>query len=483
MKYINKTIFINYLRCPTLGWMTKRNMIPRSRGINNRFLKFEREIIQRMSQQLFSNGINAWESKTDIAALYTKELIFNPNVKTIYEASFIVSSYLAKIDILKKCDDKMLSLFEVKSSTNYKFKYINDISFDAMVLAKAGINVQKCVLLYLSNDYRLGMDVSKFFRVLDCTEKVKLKTNEFLNLSDEVFEVIKSKNIPRPYLKKNCKNCPVFDRCIGKDVKNHIFDLPRLSSDSIEKLIALGVDTICKVPSDFELTKIQKIVKNCVLTGVNYVSEDLETHIHSIKQPFYYLDFESVSMAMPLYECVGPHTQLLTQFSIDRADISGNILDHYEYIVDQRKDCRREVTEKFIEYLGSEGSIITYANFERNFILKLIGIFPDLSEKLDKIVKRIVDIELIIRENYYNINFHGRSSIKKVLPVLIPELNYSHLKIRNGRDAVAAFAFMAMGVCNNKKIEQTKNNLLKYCAMDTLAMVHIHQFLIDVVNM
>ena len=45
----------------------------------------------------------------------------------------------------------------------------------------------------MSNNYRFGMDVSKFFKVLDCTEKVELRTNEFLNLSDEIFEVIKSK--------------------------------------------------------------------------------------------------------------------------------------------------------------------------------------------------------------------------------------------------------------------------------------------------
>lgn len=283
-----------------------------------------------MSQYFFSNAVNAWESKTDIAVLYTKELILNPNVKTICEASFVVDAYLAKIDVLKKGDNSLLSLFEVKSTTKYKFKYINNISFDAMVLAKAGVNVQKYVLIYLSNDYRFGMDVSKFFKVLDCIE---LKTNEFLNLSDEISEVIKSKNMPKLYLKENCKNCIVFNTCVGKSVKNHIFDLPRLSASSIEKLIALGVDTICKIPSDFELTKVQKIVKNCVLTGINYISKDLETHIHSIRPPFYYLDFESVSMAIPLYEYIGLNTQFLTQFSIDKTDVSGNILDHYENIL------------------------------------------------------------------------------------------------------------------------------------------------------
>ena len=63
MKYINKTIFINYLRCPTLGWMTKRNMIPNHSGVNDRFLKFERQNIQKMSQQPFSNSINVWKLK------------------------------------------------------------------------------------------------------------------------------------------------------------------------------------------------------------------------------------------------------------------------------------------------------------------------------------------------------------------------------------------------------------------------------------
>jgi len=482
MRYITKTVFVNYLRCPTLGWLTKRGMLPKLRGINNEFLRFEREFIQKISWQLFSGGVNARKSKADIAAGHTQNLIFNSDIKTIYEASFIANSYLSRVDLLQKLDDATLCLFEVKSGGKCKVKYIDGMSFDAMVLAKAGINVQKYVLLYLSNNYRLDMDISGLFRVLDCTEKVRLKTDEFLSLSDKIFEVIESKKMPKPYLKKSCRNCPVFSNCVGKDVKNHIFDLPNLSIASIEELIALGVDTIHKIPSDFELTEAQKIVKNCVLTNITYVSENLKTDINSIKQPFYYLDFESVTTAVPLYKYIAPHTQLLTQFSIDKTDVAGDILDHYEYIADQTKDCRREITEKFIEYLGLEGSIITYAGFERAAISRLMDIFPDLSEKLSRIVERIVDLELVIRKNYYDINFHGRSSIKRILSVLVPEMDYSYLEIKEGKDAAAAFALMALGLYGEKKIEEIKHNLLKYCAMDTLAMVRIHQFLIDIVK-
>jgi len=172
----------------------------------------------------------------------------------------------------------------------------------------------------------------------------------------------------------------------------------------------------------------------------------------------------------------------LTQFSVHKTDGSGNILNHYEYIADQTKDCRREIAEKLIEYLDVEGSIITYANSERLAISKLGVLFPDLLEKLSEIIERIVDLELIVRKNYYDVNFHGRSSIKKILPVLVPEMDYSSLEIRDGGNASAAFAFMARGQYDGKKIEETKKNLLRYCAQDTLAMVRIHQFLINTVK-
>ncbi|MDR3256055.1 MAG: DUF2779 domain-containing protein [Endomicrobium sp.] len=457
--------------------MTKKGMLPKLTGLNNELLILENKNVHKMSWQLFPDAVNARGLKVFDPS---KGLISNPNVKTIYEFSFVVGNYSARADILQKFDNNSWHLFKVKSGSKYKVKYVQDMSFVAMVLSKAGIKVSKAVILYLSNGYRLGMDISQLFKELDCTEKVELKAQEFLSISDKAFEVLESENMPRPYLKRGCKNCPMFDNCMGKNAKRHIFDLPRLSVLAIEELIALGADTVDKVPENFELTEMQKIARNCVLTDTTYVSENLKTEIENIKQPFYYLDFESVTTIMPLYEGIAPHTQLLTQFSLDKTDGVGSILNHYEYIANHTKDCRREIAEKLIEYLGEDGSIVTYANFERISIFKLASLFPDLCEKLNKIADRIVDLELIVRKNYYNVNFYGRSSIKKVLPALIPEMSYKDLEISEGGDAAAAFAFMAMGLYDEKKIEETKENLLKYCAQDTLAMVRIHQFLIRI---
>jgi CRISPR/Cas system-associated exonuclease Cas4 (RecB family) len=481
MEYINKTVFINYLNCPTLAWLTKRNKIPKLTGLKNDFLIYEGKNIIQKAWQLFNNSVVVYKFQDIDVFLQTKNLIENYKIDVICNASFVAEgSYYVRADILKRIDKSSWHLFEVKFSSKCKEKYTNDIAFTAMVLSKANINVSKYSILHLSNDYRLDMQIESLFKEIDFDEKVNLRLLDFFSISEQVLKDVNSDNMPKPFLKRRCKNCPVFDICMGKNIKNHIFDLPILSIPAMEELIILKADTIEKVPDDFELTQMQQIVKNSVLTNTTYVSDTLQDELNNIKSPYYYLDFESVTTIMPLYPDVAPYTQILTQFSLDKTDNVGNILNHYEYIADHTKDCRRKIAIQLIDYLKQYGSIITYSNSERISILELANLFQDLREKLNKIADRIVDLELILKKNYYDVNFHGRSSIKKVLPILIPKETYLDLEICDGGDAGASFAFMAMGMYDKNQIEQTKKNLLKYCAKDTAAMIYIHQFLINV---
>ena len=63
---------------------------------------------------------------------------------------------------------------------------------------------------------------------------------------------------------------------------------------------------------------------------------------------------------------------------------------------------------------------------------------------------------------------------------MIPDMDYSGLEICEGGVALSAFAYMAMGLCDEKKIEENKKNLLKYCERDTLALVKMHKFFLDI---
>ena len=68
---------------------------------------------------------------------------------------------------------------------------------------------------------------------------------------------------------------------------------------------------------------------------------------------------------------------------------------------------------------------------------------------------------------YYHPDQKGSASIKAVLPTLT-NLSYQELEINNGTSASEAFEQLYK---NNN--EQTRQHLLQYCKLDTLAMVEI----------
>src|SRR5207253_1184850 len=96
---------------------------------------------------------------------------------------------------------------------------------------------------------------------------------------------------------------------------------------------------------------------------------------------------------------------------------------HSEYLADAAKDCQRDVAEALIAALGAEGAIMVYSGFEKTRIKALRDGFPDLSAPLDAILGRLVDLLSYITEYVSHPEFRGSSSIKKVLPVLVPDLS------------------------------------------------------------
>ena len=81
-----------------------------------------------------------------------------------------------------------------------------------------------------------------------------------------------------------------------------------------------------------------------------------------------------------------------------------------------------------------------------------------------------------MKDGYVDIAFGGSTSIKKVLPVIVPDLSYDKMEVANGTDAMEAFTGMlnlAVG-CERKKL---RHEMLKYCKLDTLAMVKIFESL------
>jgi len=480
MRNITKDIFLNAIQCPTLGWMIRNEVISkRTMTIGDEFRMDEGKYIGKQARKLFPTGILVDEKNLTDALDKTKELIKDSKVKVIFEGTFSVNNYFTKADVLirKKVG---WQLFEVKSAVNDKAEYIDDMAYTAIVIKLSGLKLSKIALLLLSRDYRLGMSTNNLFNEVDHTEEVLDRMKAFEEWFEKIDCITSHEKCPKPKLKFECKKCEIFSECVGKDIKNHIFDIPRINKSKFDKLLKLGIQKIEDIKDDLLLTEIQQKVKKCVQENKVIIEDGLKTELDSITWPAYYLDFESVKFAVPIYPDVIPQCQIPTQFSIHKCSGIGCEEAHFEYLADPSKDCRKEIAEKLIQAMRGGGSIIIYTSYEKTIINALRERYPEFSKELEDLVSRMVDMNAIIKSKINHPDFHGKTSLKVVLPILVPEMSYDEFEIADGDSALAIFAYMALGRYHSKKeIEDIRENLLKYCKQDTFAMVRLHQCLID----
>lgn len=477
MRNVTKEIFLNAMVCPTLGWLIRirgRQTVFGEPSLDQQFRMEQGREVQVRARKLYANGILVKDSNFKSAVDRTESLMNNPDIDVIMEGAFFASGCATRADILKRFDSHWY-LIEMKSSINDKEKYVDDLAYTATIIKRCGYTISKTSLLLVSKDFRLGMPNEKLFVEVDHTDEVLERVEIFDGLLESIEEITSQKTKPAPQLKFECKSCDIAEDCVSKGVENHIFELPGLSKTKFVLLNELGTNRIEMIPDDFKLTANQTRARNAVVTKKPFISEKLSAELAKIQWPVYYLDFETMSTAIPLYDNTAPYATVPIQYSIHKCLASGNIEDHFEYIADPTEDCRRQFAENLVNHLGQKGSIIMYTSFEKTVINKLADRFPELSVKLQSLVDRLVDIWAIIYKNIYHYDFHGSTSLKRVLPVMAPDMSYEKLNIKEGSTASVTFTYMALGKYGAEDIDRLRKDLLEYCKQDTLAMVKLHE--------
>ena len=120
--------------------------------------------------------------------------------------------------------------------------------------------------------------------------------------------------------------------------------------------------------------------------------------------------------------------------------------------------------EHMQENIGDVGSIVSWhASFENKQNRTMASMYPNKHDFLYALISRTVDLEDLFKERYVDIKFQGSTSIKKVLPVLVPELDYTGMEVGNGTDAMEAWQRLISLPTGGKKTN---------CANQCLSIVH-----------
>ena len=215
--------------------------------------------------------------------------------------------------------------------------------------------------------------------------------------------------------------------------------------------------------------------------GRPFIGANLASRLAEIDFPAAFLDFETLSLAVPIYAGTSPYQMIPFQWSLHVRDSDGG-LRHSAFLDDGLDDPRERLIVALLEATPPEGSIVVYSSYEARVLRELAQAFPQHEGPLLALCDRMVDLLRIIRESYYHPEFHGSFSIKSVAPVMAPGLAYDDLEVPEGMAAAAAHARLLTDDPPESERAAIREALLAYCERDTLAMVRVYEALLAVAH-
>ena len=436
--------------------------------------------VGQLATRLFPDGILIREDHLhhQEAVLTTEHVLLDPNVSSIFEAAFLYHDVRVRVDILKRLDNGQWDMIEVKSSTSVKDIHLPDVAIQYYVLNGSGLKINRVFLLLINSQYIYDgnrLDLDNFFYFSDVTEQVLLIQGEISLRINEQKKMLNSSVAPVIQPSRHCTTpftCEFWEYCT-KDMPEHwIFNLHGISQKKFDELTAMSVVDIKNIPDDFDLTELQERMKKCVRNNDAYISKRLYARLTNLEYPVHFLDFETMNPAIPLYAGTSPYEVIPFQWSDHILHKDGSLV-HKEYLCEDRRDPREDFTRTLLETLDGKGSIFIFTTYEKTIIKRLAEHLPQYRDDLLCIPNRFKDLCSIIRRYFYHPGFHGSFSLKSVLPVLVPEMSYNTLFIKDGSHASSEYLRLIHPDTPIWEKEKIKVDLLAYCGQDTLAMVRI----------
>lgn len=443
---ISKSDYMLFLKHPAWLWVKKNdptNIPPVDENLQSLFDAGNR--FEPYAESLFSDGVSlGFSDFNEYRSLpkRTRDAIASGE-KVLFQPRFEWENFTCISDIVSFVAESEVDLYEIKASTGAKPEHEFDLAFQTAVLEGAGLSVRNIYVIHVNNQYvRHGeIEADKLTQIEDVTEKVRAKGELTVKYMPMALEAARSSDMPDP----DPSLAKLGSKADWLKIYENIFPSePKVWSEDTKPII------------DYE-----------------QVSQFLD----GLKYPLYFLDYETMSSLIPYFDGHRPYQQVTMQYSLHIIRSPGAEIEHCEFLHRENSDPSRPLVEQLIQDVGTEGSVLVwYEGFEKARNSELGEMLPEYQEAMEAINDRVVDLIIPFKKKWYDDpRFEGSASIKRVLPVLCPELSYKTLGIQEGSAAQRLWMEAVLDGKRQDERQQILDNLIEYCKLDTWAMVRIWQ--------
>jgi len=488
---LSKSDYMLFLRHPAWLWLKKHQpeKLPGiSAGLQARF--DTGNLFEALAEQLFSGALRLGFDSGEYRTLATRTMkAIKDGKPVILQGRFLHEQLTFIADVIINHGGGEIDLIEIKSSTDVKKDHEYDLAFQAYVAEKSGFTIRNIFVIHVNNEYvRNGeIDVRQITVTADVTNAVRTRKEETEINIEAMIKAVSSDTIPD--ISPSRVGLDALHDWINiyrtlTDVPPHsIYDLCWLNAELVGDLEREDIRTIVDIPKDITLNshqtrQVQAVRENRVIIN----RDDIRVFLKSLRYPLYFLDYETFAGALPAFDGLRPYQNVPFQYSLHILDKPGGQLRAEGYLHKEKSNPVEPLSQSLMSHIGPKGTVLAWhASFETGKNEDMGDMMPEFRKFYSDVNGRVIDLEEPFAEGQYvHKDFLGHSSIKNVLPVLIPELSYKDLNIQEGMAAQRIWMETVLEGKHEKEREQIFKDLEKYCNLDTLAMVKIYEKLIAI---
>ncbi|MBS3956449.1 MAG: DUF2779 domain-containing protein [Clostridiales bacterium] len=471
---LSKSRYVKGLRCPRALYLSVHRYelaTPPDTAQQMRFDVGHR--VGDLAQARYPDGILIEEGPLEHSDAVTRTRgLIGQGAATLFEAAFTHDNVKVRVDVLRRLPEGGWELIEVKSTVGYRReKHLPDVGVQLHVLLGSGIDVRRVSLMHLDRAYVYPGGAYDPYSVLAATD-----------VTQDAFEYVREVPLNLARMMAVLALPDVPDRPAG---------------------VSCDRPYPCEFAEWCARGEVPVAVDGKLVTEPTVLSR-----LSELPFPLYFVDFETVNPALPLFPGTSPFQTVKVQWSVHSLDQDGT-LTHAQYLVDHaRHDPALEFMHSLFETLGASGTFVHYSTFERTALVDIALRYPEWRQPLieripgffDALTRKLADAGVsyaslrsprggglvafdlgtrVVRDGCSHPILGPRGwSIKRAIQVLAPDLPpYDALVVSDGEQAMAATAEMLAAGTPPQRAEQIRRDLLDYCRHDTLAMVEIYRAL------
>lgn len=485
---ISKSEYMMSLKHPAWLWLKKHrpDVLPKpSPALQARF--DEGNDFERYALKLFPDIVElGFKDFTEYRSLTqrTREAL-ESRAPAVAQGRFEAGPITCIVDLLQRTDAGRFNLIEIKSSTKVKDQHIYDLAFQRAVLEDAGVPLDQLFVYHVDSFYRRQGDIEPQQLVgrVRVTDEVAEKMDFTRRAISRATRIAEAHEMPDPSprharLRSYQEWLEIYQSLAGALPENSIYLLPYVNAERINELLDAGVTTVEQIKDLTGISASQLRYVEALRSGERYVDQEgVRAFLSSLTYPLYFLDYETSASLVPPFDGLKPYQQLPFQYSLHIQREPGGEIEHLEYLHEDATNPAPALLERLSKDIDYEGSVVVwYAPFETGRNRELAELYPSHSVFLEQLNARVIDLMDPFKDGLIvDPGFRGSASIKKVLPVLAPDLSYGVLEIQEGETASRLWKEATLEGQHQEQRTAIYRDLREYCRLDTWAMVRIFQ--------